>query len=97
MGAVVWSGLQACVGQDRVTNGSDASVPPDTGSTTYAPPALPLLEPTDEVCEALDAWILMQAGNGEPGEGSPDWEEFLHHLAELYPHAVAPESETDND
>ena len=39
----------------------------------------------------------MQAGNGEPGEGSPEWEDFIHRLAELHPDAVMSESESETE
>ena len=68
---------------------------PDTGSTPYTPTVLPSIDSTDEVCEAYDAWIAMQVGNGEPGEGSPEWEDFIRHLAEIYPDAVMEESESE--
>ena len=95
MGAALWGGLCACAGQDEAASGNDSSAPPDTGSTSYALPALPCLELTDEVCEALDAWITMQAGNGDPGEGSAEWGEFLRYLAEQYPEAVVSEPESE--
>ena len=68
---------------------------PGTGSTPYTPTVLPSIDSTDEVCEAYDAWIAMQAGNGEPGEGSPEWEEFIGHLAEIPSEAVMEESESE--
>ena len=39
----------------------------------------------------------MQAGNGELGEGSPEWEDFIRYLAEIYPDAVMEEPESDDD
>ena len=97
MGAALWSGVQACIGHVEVEVEQATHIVPDTGSTSYDPPTLPLLELTEEVCEALDTWITTQAGNGDPGEGSPDWEEFIHQLAELYPQAVIPESESEQE
>ena len=92
MGAALWTGLQACMGRTEADRGH---IIPDTGSTPYTPTVLPSIDSTDEVCEAYDAWIAMQAGNGEPGEGSPEWEGFIRHLAELYPDAVMEESESE--
>ena len=91
----MWSGLQACMGRTETDSGHVTDSVPDTGSTPYAPTVLPSIDSTDEVCAAYDAWIIMQAGNGEPGEGSPEWEEFIRHLAELYPEAVVSEPDSE--
>ena len=70
---------------------------PDTGSTPYADPPLPLLELTDEVCDILDAWIRLQAGNGDPGEGPPAWEELIRRIAQLRPEAVVDELDDSDE
>ena len=95
MGAAVWSGLQACMERTEEDSGHNTTIVPDTGSTPYTPTTLPLLDLTDEVWEVLEAWTIMQAGNGEPGEGSPEWEDFIRFLAEIHPEAVVSESESE--
>ena len=55
---------------------------------------LPSIYLTDEVCVILDAWIRNQAGNGDPGEGSPEWGRLIRQIAQLHPEAeMAEESE----
>ena len=95
MGAALWGGLCACVGREEEASGLDPHAAPDTGSTSYDLPTLPCLDLTDEVCEELDRWAVMQAGNGDPGEGSAEWEAFIRYLAEQYPEAVVSESEPE--
>jgi hypothetical protein len=95
MGASIWSGLCECVSHSSDSGLPGDQVTPDTGSTTYVQPTLPCLEVTDEVGEELETWIAMQAGNGDPGEGSAEWEEFIRYLAEQYPEAVVSESEPE--
>ena len=51
----------------------------------------------DGVCYKLDHWIQTQAINGGPSEGSAEWEEFIHQLANEHPSAVVSESEESED
>ena len=90
----MWSGPQACMGRAEADRGHITVSVPDTGSTPYTPTVLPSIDSTDEVCATYDAWITMQAGNGEPGEGSPEWEDFIRHLVEIFPDAVEEGSES---
>ena len=95
MGASVWHGFCECVNQKPDRGRPVGQIFPDTGSTSYAQPTLPCLDLTDEGWDELDAWITMQAGNGEPGEGSEEWEAFIRYLADKYPEAVVSETEQE--
>ena len=50
-----------------------------------------------EFCEEYDAWVWTQGTNGEPGEGTPEWEAKLHEMALSHPDAVINESEDECD
>ena len=50
----------------------------------------------DKVCHKLNQWCETQAINGEPGEGSMEWEYYIRQLAEEHPSAVVSESEDED-
>ena len=51
----------------------------------------------DGACDALDNWVSTQATNNEPGDGSPEFFEFLEELGDRFPDAIVPESEDEGE
>ena len=41
-------------------------------------------------CHALDCWLRTQEVNGEPGDGSPEFFEYLELIETDYPESVVP-------
>ena len=84
----MWGGLQACVGGAEADSGRCTNSVPDTGST----PIHPNLPSIGSKLRCVQP--MTQGGNCEPGEGSPEWGDFIRHLVEIYPDAVVEESES---
>ena len=51
----------------------------------------------DDACYGLQAWLDTQETNGEPGDGSPEFFEFLEVLGKEFPDSVVPPSDEEEE